>query len=104
MRRHFFISPKNSRNSYTVSFFQLIRPRPAAIRLNASRTKKIAMINSSIVSDRVRLGIALVRSGHTVSSAAVKASLPEAELGFWHEIDQRGIMPRESDATRRRMN
>lgn len=62
------------------------------------------MINPSIVSDRVRLGIALVRSGHTVSSAAVKASLPEAELGYWHEIDRRGIMPRESDASRRKMN
>lgn len=44
------------------------------------------MINSSIISDRVRLGIALVRSGHTVSSAAVKASLPEAELGYWHGV------------------
>lgn len=62
------------------------------------------MINSSIISDRVRLGIALVRSGHTVSSAAVKASLPEAELGYWHDIDQRGSMPREIDTSKRRMN
>lgn len=62
------------------------------------------MLNSSIISDRVRLGIALVRSGHTVSSAAVKASLPEAELGFWHEIDLRGTMPRESETWKRRMN
>lgn len=62
------------------------------------------MIHSSIISDRVRLGIALVRSGHTVSSAAVKASLPEAELDYWHEIDLRGIMPRESDLSKRRMN
>lgn len=62
------------------------------------------MINTSIISDRVRLGIALLRNGHTVSSAAVKASVPEAELDYWQQADIRGNMPREMDIRKSRMN
>ncbi|PZR95177.1 MAG: hypothetical protein DI537_05175 [Stutzerimonas stutzeri] len=62
------------------------------------------MIDATIISDRVRLGLALVRVGHTLSIAALKASLPEAELGFWCEIDRQGSMPRETDHSRRKMN
>lgn len=58
----------------------------------------------NIISDRVRLGIALIRTGHTLTSAAVRAAVPEAELDYWHEADRRGKMPREIDALRRRMN
>ena len=62
------------------------------------------MILAGIISDRVRLGVALMRTGHTLSSAAIKAAISEAELDFWREVDRRGTMPREIDTIRMKMN
>lgn len=62
------------------------------------------MNSTSIISDRVRLGIALLRTGHSVSAAAVKAAVTEAELDYWQRADERGHMPREMDAVKARMN
>lgn len=54
-----------------------------------------------LISDRIRLALALLRCGYTASAAATKASVSEAELGFFRLIDENGDLPNEPPAPKR---
>lgn len=52
-------------------------------------------ISPELVSDRMRLALALVRCGYTPSAAATKAAVSEAELNFFQDVDNNGFLPRD---------
>ncbi|GHE73140.1 hypothetical protein GCM10019059_35870 [Camelimonas fluminis] len=49
-----------------------------------------------LISDRIRLALSLLRCGYTPTSAAIRASVTEAELTYWQEHDDNGLLPREA--------